>query len=157
MVNSANKVLRFLLLGPIAGALAGGSVTCAGVIVWVFFGEPPDFYFRGWWWVEATFILQLIVGSIVGVLPGAILITFEHEARRVVRLLWFLVMLPLAAFVISVPWVYIEFIRHRSFFPLWPQSLTVVLCCALGPLLSRSWTERDAPTPKAKGQPPVNG
>ena len=142
MIEPENKMLRFLLLGPIVGAVAAASITCGAFIVWVMFKEP-DFYFRGWFEVPYTFILGCLTGFFTGIIYGVLLITFEVITHRTVRVLWFVSTLVLITFMASILVAYIEikaFVEVgtlRQIPAWWVVLLNIVICCVFGPLLSK--------------------
>jgi len=145
MIDPRNRLLRFLLLGPTAGAFAATSNTCGALIVWVLFGEP-DFYFRGWNSVPLSFILGSIIGARTGIIYGLLLTTFEILTRRTVRISWLLVNLAMISFLASVLVAYIEIkafveVGRLSQVPIWWEELfSIVVCCILGPMLSKRIT-----------------
>jgi hypothetical protein len=118
-------LLRFLLLGPVAGIGVAISQKMGAIAVWVGHGRP-DFYFRGWNSAIEEILLFCIGGFLVG-LPFGLVMCCVKEAWRI-RPGKFLVYLWSIAFLAQLVCTVITFaVRPRLlFFPLIPEALAIV-------------------------------
>ncbi len=138
-----NKLFRFFLLGPFAGALVSATTTFSGVIIWMYY-DQIDFYFRGWPGVSVHFMMNTFFNSIASIIPGGILLFIEHITERRVRMICYLITLPILLFSIFIPYVYVEFSKHEIFgHPFLEPILFVIISIFLGLTLLRRDTEQN--------------
>lgn len=75
---------RFVLLGPVSGAMAELMSVAVALCNWVYFGEP-DLYFRGWSGMEQVFMVHALMGGLFGLFLACAIVVFEHRSNRRVR------------------------------------------------------------------------
>ena len=100
--------LRFLVLGPVTGAVIGFVQTTAAALVWILYGQP-EFFFRGWNGVMFHYMTFTVGGSMVGVVYGVILLTFERVTGQEIRLRIVIPWLACLAFGVALAIVVYEF------------------------------------------------
>lgn len=121
-----DAVSRFLILGPVTGALIGYAQVTVAAAFWMHYGQP-DFYFRGASGVSVSYLL-VTMGSIgVGLVYGGILMIFEHFTRRRIQPLISLGLVLIVASGISAGVVAVEFQQRKLRWPFVEQSSSVAL------------------------------
>jgi len=132
-----DPVSRFLVLGPVTGALVGYAQVTVAAAFWLHYGEP-DFYFRGASGVSVSYLLVTIGGIAAGLVYGGILLMFEHFTRRRIRPLVSLGLVLITASGISAGVVAVEFQQRKMRWPFLEQSSAV----AVGLLISMASSTR---------------
>jgi hypothetical protein len=121
-----NPILRFVLLGPITGALVGYAQVTVAVMIWKLHGTP-DFYFRGGQGVVLAYLAFTIGGGMVGVAYGGLLSLFERYNRRRIQPLISLGLVLIAASISAAIIVGAEFQQRKIEWIFAPQFSALVL------------------------------
>lgn len=128
----SQRILRYALLGPVAGAIIGAIDTATALCFWLFHGQP-DFYFRGWSGVRMTLPALTVGGAMAGVAFAVMLYLTERLLRRTAPMR--LLLIAMAA-VAVVTFLIVDCLRFRDmelWGGFWPETWVAVASyfCAL--------------------------
>jgi hypothetical protein len=129
--------VRFCLLGPVTGALVGFVETSAAMLCWIWHGEP-DFWFRGWRGVEATYEMLMVGGGVIGVLYGIALFLFERLAQRHIRLKVAIPTVLTLAFLVNIAITENQFRARKLDWFLTPETVAIMAGLAVSTAASQS-------------------
>ncbi len=130
-------MFRIAALGPMSGALIGGTQATAPFLCWLHAGQP-DFYFRGWDGVDLHYFILILGGGVVGLPYGLFLWGYERYSRRQIRIMIVVPTLLSLSFLVSLFFAALEFRQMKLGFVHAPEGIVVMVGLLLSITTSRT-------------------